>query len=178
MCTSQAPHPEKKSIYYQLVSRDHIRHFMKEFAPAEKRVREVYCYCTLSCDRLCFVTKSFWFIPYFRWLMENAWSDTSNDAIDGVSLHWFPKDLNLRKILTSKVKIKRGNWTGSSDSSGTLLLRTPKPPGRASAWSWRSGTEWSHFVTEMHVNASSRIEWNYHSNTYYAIMGANIQISP
>ena len=70
--------------------------------------------------------------------MENAWSDTSNDAIDGVSLHWFPKDLNLRKILTSKVKIKRGNWTGSSDSSGTLLLRTPKPPGRASAWSWRS----------------------------------------
>ena len=103
--------------------------------------------------------------------MENAWSNTSNDAIDGVSLHWFPKDLNLRKILTSKVKIKRGNWTGSSDSSGTLLLRTPKPPGRASAWSWRSGTEWSHFVTEMHVNASGRIEWNYHSNTYYAIMG-------
>ena len=112
--------------------------------------------------------------------MENAWSDTSNDAIDGVSLHWFPKDLNLRKILTSKVKIKRGNWTGSSDSNGTLLLRTPKPPGRASAWSWRSGTEWSHFVTEMHVNVSGRIEWNYHSNTYmyYAIMGANIQISP
>ena len=62
--------------------------------------------------------------------MENAWSDTSNDAIDGVSLHWFPKDLNLRKILTSRVKIKRGNWTGSSDSNGTLLLRTPKPPGR------------------------------------------------
>ena len=55
--------------------------------------------------------------------MENAWSDTSNYAIDGVSLHWFPKDLNLRKILTSKVKIKRGNWTGSSDSSGTLLLK-------------------------------------------------------
>ena len=105
--------------------------------------------------------------------MENAWSDTSKfDAVDGVGLHWFPKDLNLRKILTSKVKIKRGNWTGSSDSSGTLLLRTPKPPGRASAWSWRSGTEWSHFVTEMHVNASGRIEWNYHSNTYYAIMGA------
>ena len=107
--------------------------------------------------------------------MENAWSDTSND---GVSLHWFPKDLNLRKILTSKVKIERGNWTGPSDSSGTLLLRTPKPPGRASTWSWRSGTEWSHFVTEMHVNANGRIEWNYHSNTYYAIMGANIQISP
>ena len=100
--------------------------------------------------------------------MENAWSDAS---IDGVSLHWFPKDLNLRKILTSKVKIKRGNWTGPSDSSGTLLLRTPKPPGRASAWSWRSGTEWSHFVTEMHVNASGRIEWNYHSNTYYALPG-------
>ena len=52
--------------------------------------------------------------------MENAWSDTSND---GVSLHWFPKDLNLRKILTSKVKIKRGNWAGPSDSSGTLLLK-------------------------------------------------------
>ena len=65
--------------------------------------------------------------------MENAWSDTSIDAIDGVSLHWFPKDLNLRKMLTSKVKIKRGNWTGSGNSSGTLLLRMPKPPGRASA---------------------------------------------
>ena len=107
--------------------------------------------------------------------MENAWSDTSND---GVSLHWFPKDLNLRKILTSKVKIKRGNWTGPSDSSGTLLLRTPKPPGRASAWSWRSGTEWSHFVTEMHVNASGRIEWNYHSNTYYAIILGQIYRFP
>ena len=107
--STSKPRPPKKSIYYQLVSRDRIRHFKKEFAPAEKRVREVYCYCTLSCDRLCFVTKSFWFIPYFRWLMENAWSDTSNDAIDGVSfIHWFPKDLNLRKILTSKVKIKRG----------------------------------------------------------------------
>ena len=111
--------------------------------------------------------------------MENAWSDTSNDAIDGVSLHWFPKDLNLRKILTSKVKIKRGNWTGSSDSSGTLLLRTPKPPGRASGLKLAQWHRmWSHFVTEMHVNASGRIEWNYHSNTYYAITGANIQISP
>ena len=85
--------------------------------------------------------------------MENAWSDTSND---GVSLHWFPKDLNLRKILTSKVKIKRGNWTGPSDYSGTLLLRMPKPPGRASAWSWRSGTEWSHFMTEMQAR---ECEW-------------------
>ena len=66
-----------------------------------------------------------------KWKMPEA--IPQNDAIDGVSLHWFPKDLNLRKILTSKVKIKRGNWTGSSDSSGTLLLRTPKPPGRASA---------------------------------------------
>ena len=66
-----------------------------------------------------------------KWKMPEA--IPQNDAIDGVSLHWFPKDLNLRKILTSKVKIKRGNWTGSSDSSGTLRLRTPKPPGRASA---------------------------------------------
>ena len=102
-----------------------------------------------------------------------------NDAIDGVSLHWFPKDLNLRKILTSKVKIK-GQLDRFQRLQRYATVKNAQTTGAGPApeAGAASGTEWSHFVTEMHVNASGRIEWNCHSNTYYAIMGANIQISP
>ena len=41
----------------------------------------------------------------------------SNTTKDGVSLHVFPKDENLRRIWTSKVKLTRGNWKGPSDTS-------------------------------------------------------------
>ena len=41
----------------------------------------------------------------------------SNKTKDGVSLHVFPKDENLRRIWTSKVKLTRGNWKGPSDTS-------------------------------------------------------------
>ena len=67
-----------------------------------------------------------------------------NDAIDGVSLHWFPKDLNLRKILTSKVQIKRGNWTGSSDRLqryATVKNAQTIGPGPAPEDGAASGTE-------------------------------------
>ena len=41
----------------------------------------------------------------------------SNTTKDGVSLHVFPKDENLRRIWTSKVKLTRGNWKSPSDTS-------------------------------------------------------------
>ena len=107
--------------------------------------------------------------------MENAWSDTSND---GVSLHWFPKDLNLRKMLTSKVKIKRGQLDRSQRLQRyATVKKRPRTtgPGQRQEGSWRSGTEWSHFVTEMHVNASGRDRMrDYHFNTYYAELWGQI----
>ena len=36
---------------------------------------------------------------------------------EGVSLHSFPKDANLRKIWTAKVKLTRAHWKGPSNSS-------------------------------------------------------------
>ena len=130
MCTSQllSPAPrKKKSIYYQLVSRDRIRHSVKE--PRRECERSIVIVHYLATGSV-LLPKVFdlFLISADKWKMPEAILQN-----DGVSLHWFPKDLNLRKILTSKVKIERGNWTGPSDSSGTLLLRTPKPPGRASA---------------------------------------------
>ena len=41
----------------------------------------------------------------------------SNTSKDGVSLHFFPRDPNLRKIWAAKIKLTRGNWAGPSDSS-------------------------------------------------------------
>uniref|UniRef100_A0A8C4QP69 THAP domain-containing protein 1 n=1 Tax=Eptatretus burgeri TaxID=7764 RepID=A0A8C4QP69_EPTBU len=41
----------------------------------------------------------------------------SNTTKDCVSLHVFPKDDNLQRIWTSKVKLTRGNWKGPSDMS-------------------------------------------------------------
>lgn len=41
----------------------------------------------------------------------------SNTTKEDVSLHKFPKDVTLRKIWTSKVKLTRGNWKGPTDTS-------------------------------------------------------------
>ena len=41
----------------------------------------------------------------------------SGTSKDDVSLHRFPKEENLRKIWTSKVKLTRADWHGPSDYS-------------------------------------------------------------
>ena len=99
---------------------------------ARTLVREVYCYCTLILRQALFCHQKFVIsslFPLINWKCPQqylqGWSE----------LTLVPKDVNLRKMLTSKVKITRVNWTGPSYSSGTLLLRTPQLPGRASAWS-------------------------------------------
>ena len=121
--STSKPRPLIKLIYYQLVSRDRIRHSVKE--PRRECERSIVIVHYLATGSV-LLPKVFdlFLISADKW--KNAWSDTSND---GVSLHWFPKDLNLRKILTSKVKIKRGNWTGPSDSSGTPTVKNAQTTG-------------------------------------------------
>ncbi|XP_072175107.1 uncharacterized protein [Diadema setosum] len=41
----------------------------------------------------------------------------SNTTKDGVSLHQFPKDENVRRMWTAKVKLTRAKWSGPSESS-------------------------------------------------------------
>ena len=112
--------------------------------------------------------------------MENAWSDTSKWC------HWW-SELTLvpkRFKFTLNFDLKSEDKEGQLDRFqrlqryATVKNAQTNRAGPAPEAGAASGTEWSHFVTEMHVNASGRIEWNCHSNTYYAIMGANIQISP
>ena len=54
----------------------------------------------------------------------------SNTTKEDVSLHKFPKDVTLRKIWTSKVKLTRGQWTGHTDTSvicsGTIWIKNPE----------------------------------------------------
>ena len=153
MCTSQLPkpRPQKSSFYYNSC------HVTVYVIPRRRRRRE--CERSIvtvhwSCDRLCFCHQKFVIsslFPLINWKCPQqylqGWSE----------LTLVPKDVNLRKMLTSKVKITRVNWTGPSYSSGTLLLRTPQLPGRASAWSY-SGSSTMIALREMHASASGRIE--------------------
>ena len=67
------------------------------------------------------------FVANFCWNLIWLWSSKmptrcivagcSNTYKEGVSLHSFPKDANLRRIWTAKVKLTRAHWNSPSDSS-------------------------------------------------------------
>ena len=148
MCTSQLPKPRPPKIVFllQLVSRDRIRHSKKE---KKKRVREVYCYCTLILRQALFCHQKFVIsslFPLINWKCPQQYLQRWSE------LTLVPKDVNLRKMLTSKVKITRVNWTGPSYSSGTLLLRTP-PNYRGEPAPEASGSSTMIALREMHASA-------------------------
>ena len=139
MCTSQLPkpRPQKSSFYYNSC---HVTVYVISRRRRRRECERSIVTVHWSCDRLCFVTKNFIAISSDKLKMSTAIPPRMEWAYTNV-----PKDVNLRKMLTSKVKITRVNWTGPSYSSGTLLLRTPQLPGRASAWI-AAVAQWSHFV--------------------------------
>ena len=143
MCTSQLPKPRppKSSFYYNSCHVTVIRHFKKE---KKKRVREVYCYCTLILRQALFCHQKFVIsslFPLINWKCPQqylqGWSE----------LTLVPKDVNLRKMLTSKVKITRVNWTGPSYSSGTLLnIKNAPTTGASQRLKLAAVAQWLHFV--------------------------------
>ena len=153
MCTSQLPkpRPQKSSFYYNSC---HVTVYVISRRRRRRECERSIVTVHWSCDRLCFVTKNLWFPSLFPLI---NWKCPQQYLLGWSELTLVPTDVNLRKMLTSKVKITRVNWTGPSYSSGTLLLRTPQLY-RGEPAPQASGSSTMIALREMHASASGRIE--------------------
>ena len=152
MCTSQLPKPRPQKIVFllQLVSTWPYTSFQE--GEEEESARGSIVTVHWSCDRLCFVTKKCVISSLFiNW-------KCSQQYLQGWSeLTLVPKDVNLRKMLTSKVKITRVNWTGPQLLQRYATVKK-RPNYRGEPAPEASGSSTMIALREMHASASGRIE--------------------
>ena len=143
------PRPQKSSFYYNSC------HVTVYVIPRRRRRRECEnCYCTLILLQALFCHQKFVIsslFPLINW-------KCSQQYLQGWSeLTIVPKDVNLRKMLTSKVKITRVNWTGPSYVQRYATVKNAPTTG-ASQRPEASGSSTMIALREMHASASGRIE--------------------